>query len=259
MRITSPETLARLLADRLAERGDPGRAITLAQLLEDVLSYPGVRSELGLAGKGEYDMAMLGLLTHRSLLQVDPAVAAAARRELESPEPGLGFSDDFAEHLLRLRPGRIPSPSAAALADPEPPETTDEVEVAPPEPLESAAEDVGPIEDEAPTADEAPPAHESPPADDAPSMVEPPPVDAAIDADPDLAIEIDPAAEPVPVIDEARTVTCGACAGDLPERAGLRYCPHCGADQTAIRCNACGELLERGWRFCPRCGRGLDA
>lgn len=48
---------------------------------------------------------------------------------------------------------------------------------------------------------------------------------------------------------------CRECGSGLPERAGLRFCPFCGTDQTVRPCRACGEKLELAWSFCPRCGR----
>lgn len=228
MKVASPDALARLLSRRLAERGDPGRAITLEQLLEDVLGYAAVRRELGLAGKGEYDVAMLGLLTDRSLLQVDPAVAAAAREELESPEPGLEFSKAFAEHLLRLRPGSMPpSPESGPGTDTE----------------EEEADEEAAVGDDAIVADEEVRRVEEP----GPERIEPAGPEAASPAEPEVR---DP--------DETGEARCWACSGGMPAGEGMRYCPHCGTDQAARRCASCGERRERDWRFCPRCGRGLD-
>lgn len=48
---------------------------------------------------------------------------------------------------------------------------------------------------------------------------------------------------------------CHRCGGSLPERAGLRFCPHCGASQLHWPCGECGAQVERGWRYCPMCGR----
>lgn len=242
MKVASPEALARLLFRRLAERGDPGRAITLEQLLEDVLGYAAVRRELGLAGKGEYDVAMLGLLTHRSLLQVDPAVAAAAREELGSPEPGLEFSKAFAEHLLRLRPGSMPpSPESGA------------------ESLESGAElpESGPgtdIEEEE-ADEEAAVGDDAMVAEDEVKRAEEPGRERIGPAGPEAA---EPAEPEVKDPDETGEAPCWACSGGMPAGEGMRYCPHCGTDQAARRCASCGERRERDWRFCPRCGRGLD-
>ena len=155
MKVTSPRTLARLLLDRLATAGDPGRALTLAQLLDDHLAYSYVRAELGLAGKGEYDVAILGLLADRTLLQVDPALEAAARRELETPEPALAFADALSERLLRLRNPSLPEnddrPQEGAAA-----------EDGPPPAAEADVGDGASLEGGVPLGDDAPPREDAP-------------------------------------------------------------------------------------------------
>lgn len=103
MKVASPATLARLLHERLSEDGDPTRSITLEALLNTVLPYSVARALLGLAGKGEYDVAMLGLLGSPALVQGDPAISEAVERELRLPEPGLAFEADLGDCLLRLR------------------------------------------------------------------------------------------------------------------------------------------------------------
>lgn len=252
MKVTSPDRLARLLHDRLAEAGDPGRAVTLARLLDTHLSYATVRAALGMAGKGEYDVALLGLLIDRSLLQVDPAVEAAARRELEGTEPGLGFAPALADRLLRLR--RAEDASEPADDDTGAAPTVDRpVE----EPVETRAEDPDPIEAEGnePTYAEAPPRDEestvTEPAEaedpasgpHASTVTVPPPEPEA-----DEVAQPDPAPRP-----------CWSCHAGLPDREGLRFCPFCGSDQDIPRCTACGDRLETGWSFCPRCGRALGS
>lgn len=47
---------------------------------------------------------------------------------------------------------------------------------------------------------------------------------------------------------------CWSCAEPLPERRGLRYCPHCGVDQTYRPCRGCDAEMEHGWAYCPLCG-----
>lgn len=123
MKVTSPETLARLLSDRLAESGDPSRAVTLSEFLNQHLAYPLVRAALGLADKGEYDLAVLHLLSDQDRLQVDPVIAAAATRELATPEPALTFSALLSDHPLSLRPlgTEVPDPpDAEMVVDPDP-------------------------------------------------------------------------------------------------------------------------------------------
>lgn len=241
MKVTSPDRLARLLHDRLAEAGDPGRAVTLARLLDTHLSYPVARAALGMAGKGEYDVALLGLLVDRSLLQVDPAVEAAARRELEGTEPGLGFAGALADRLLRLRRSADASESLEGESD-----VASLVDRLMDEPVESSTDDVDP-----PGPEEIEPAAEK-------AVDMPVPVQAA--PEPSEPISPAPEVEPDPE-DRAPSVPapgpCWSCDAELPDRDGLKYCPHCGSDQEAPRCTACGDRLEPGWAFCPRCGRAL--
>jgi len=47
---------------------------------------------------------------------------------------------------------------------------------------------------------------------------------------------------------------CESCCANLPERAGLNFCPFCGSDLRVLPCGACGEPVEHGWRFCIVCG-----
>jgi hypothetical protein len=234
MKVTSSKTLARLLFDRLAESGDPTRAVTLAQLLDDHLAYARVRPAFQLAGKGEYDVAILGLLADRTVLQADPALEAAARRELEAPEPGLTFAGALAERLLRLRDAEGGRPA--------------EEDIAGEESGDSGKVDAEPV----------------------PRVFEPHPVAPVLQSvteeiegvsvrfvAPDAEPEPEPEAEPEPQA-EFEVVDCWACAATLPPRPGIKFCPLCGVDQEAARCKACGDRREPGWVFCPRCGRALE-
>ena len=45
---------------------------------------------------------------------------------------------------------------------------------------------------------------------------------------------------------------CVNCGEQLPE--GARFCPACGAEQTAPTCATCGAALLPGARFCFSCG-----
>jgi len=58
-----------------------------------------------------------------------------------------------------------------------------------------------------------------------------------------------------PLVAQRRSTTgCWSCAEALPDKRGLRYCPHCGIDQTYRPCSGCDAELEHGWAFCPLCG-----
>lgn len=240
MRVASAAALARLLAERLAAGGDAGRAVTVSDLLERILPYPLVRERLALAGKGEYDVAILRLLSDRTLLQLDPALHDAAAKELERPEPGLRALGKLSDSLLRLRAAPAPETRRS--------EPEDADEAAPP--TESAAPDAG---DPAPAPDAGHPVRAPDPGAAAPS---PEPRESAPEPARVAPETARPAAPGAPHPADSATA-CWSCGAGLPARAGLRYCPHCGMDQQAPRCTSCGDRLEPGWAYCPRCGRAL--
>ncbi len=58
-----------------------------------------------------------------------------------------------------------------------------------------------------------------------------------------------------PLVAQRRSINgCWSCAKALPDKRGLRYCPHCGIDQTVRPCSGCDAELEHGWAYCPLCG-----
>lgn len=265
MRIASAEALARLLAERLAETGEPGRAVTVAQLVEGVLPYPLVRERLGLAGKAEYDVALLRLLSDRVLLQLDPALHEAATRELEQPEPDLRPIEKLSESLLRMRdPATSRGPADAGAAEVEDAGPAAEEPPSAPRVEPASGSDAGP---EPPPAPETPGSREPPPSRDAPALREAPATPEASAGRREPRTEPpprpgeppreEPTATP-PLTDPPRAVACWSCTEALPMREGVRFCPRCGVDQQAARCTSCGDRLEPGWSFCPRCGRGLS-
>lgn len=290
MKVISPQTLALLLHDRLADGGDPSRAVTLSRFLDSHLSYAVVRAALGLAGKGEYDVAVLGLLADRTLLQVDPAVEAGARRELESAEPGLGFATALSDRLLRLRPDRADASmpdgvGATGSRTPNPEEEPPalDVEVLAVEEEEPERQAARPAARRSPASEPAEgparatetPQRTEPPLPEEDS--EPPELPAEEPSEPSVVVEtisaldapqvshVAEAAEPQLEAPEGELApdpvgtVCWTCTAALPDREGVRFCPHCGSDQEGARCTACGDRLEPGWAFCPRCGRGLQA
>lgn len=52
---------------------------------------------------------------------------------------------------------------------------------------------------------------------------------------------------------------CRSCGGEVPDREDLRFCPWCGVDLTASRCEGCGDELEPDWSYCPACGTPAPA
>ena len=84
--------------------------------------------------------------------------------------------------------------------------------------------------------------------------------------DPDLFRELLPAGvrirslpEEVPAkpeTEEAGPVKreCPSCAGALPKKGGVKFCPFCGDDVRRTPCVSCEEDLRLNWRFCIACG-----
>lgn len=97
--------LSGLLRRRMSESGhEPGSSIAVAELQRVLLPYHLCRATLELATKAEYDLAILHLLSEE--MEIDEAeLGAAVARELESPEPGLGFLRDFAASRVRVPRG----------------------------------------------------------------------------------------------------------------------------------------------------------
>ncbi len=287
MKVASPSALARILHRRLSETGDPGRAITLGELLHAMLPYATVRGPLGLASKAEYDLALLGLLHSRELLQIDPVVLDGVARALEAPEPDLEFSDALADSLLRLRLPRAIEEAARESTEAGDPTTTDaqaESADAREETAQSGAD--SPAEVSAP-----PPSSAIPSPADVPGLARPPaerglvsrahePARSAeraaggISASDLSAVRISsltpprvrgagdapapsPAGDPADVRRPAPAQGCRSCGESLPDRGGVLYCPRCGAPQRDRRCTVCGDRVERDWRYCVRCGRDL--
>lgn len=285
MKIASSETLARLLGARLADAGDPHRTVTLTEFVEAVMPYAYVRAALSLAGKGEYDLAILELLRRRDLIQADPPLVEAVETELGTPEPSLAFVPRFSDSILRLRPGALErvaeseTSSVAGEAD-----AADEAdEEAEREPIEASGETSGAAEADGRTAE----ADEDAPDDDAdpepspaqkillerfksvappPAASDPPqpepetppklelvsegePSDAVPPSTPERAREEEPWA---PI--DAAAPTCWSCSARLPDRESVRFCPNCGASQEQRRCHDCDEVVEDDWRFCAGCG-----
>jgi len=58
-------------------------------------------------------------------------------------------------------------------------------------------------------------------------------------------------------VSERRAAGCACCGATLPEGRVVHFCPHCGQNQTPLRCHACEADVEAGWTYCIACGHGL--
>ena len=223
-----------LLTQRLTEEGMPPEIpISVAELHRRLLPYPLCRDRLGFASKGEYDVGFLRLLVDDDSLQVpEAALREAVRDELNSPEPGLALLQRFAASEVRLR--RLGSSALELVEEPS------SIETGPP---------ISDLETGRSRGDHIP-------GLDDPLLV---PQDESADALGRLPGDglAAAAAEGEPAAASGHQPPCRSCRTPLPDRAGARFCPHCGADQERWPCPACGEEVERGWSYCALCGKML--
>jgi predicted RNA-binding Zn-ribbon protein involved in translation (DUF1610 family) len=234
-----------LLVQRLTEEGMPIEIpISVAELHRRLLPYPLCRDRLRFASKAEYDLGFLNLLVDDLSLHVpETALREAVRQELGSPEPGLALLQRFAASEVRMR-------SLAGGTAGEPKDLTESARVTE---MPGSAAETGPPIFELETGKSR---GDYLPGLDDPLFV---PRDEAADAL-GLSTADRQSAPPdrAPATEEAREVeSCRSCDAALPDRAGVRFCPQCGADQERWPCPGCGEEVERGWSYCALCGKLL--
>ncbi|MGH7526803.1 MAG: zinc ribbon domain-containing protein [Gemmatimonadales bacterium] len=50
---------------------------------------------------------------------------------------------------------------------------------------------------------------------------------------------------------------CLYCGGALPRNRAIKFCPHCGQNQTVAECPKCRSEVEPGWHHCVNCGAAV--
>ena len=222
--LTDLEQLFRLLVDTLA--GDPvrlQRPIGVAELVEQIVPYRLARRQLGLGSSEDYDSLMLRFCAgEEGLARMAPdAARERLRAELQSPHPDLGVlrSDDTA--TITLDP--------AALARSRGPSR--EAAYAPPTPPAALMMAPTPVPPPPPFEPDPPPAPEE--------------------------LPLDEVIWPAETVEAHGVPGCAFCGGTLPADRVVHYCPHCGQNQTPLRCHHCESDLEPGWAYCVACGHGV--
>jgi hypothetical protein len=200
---------------------------TVAEIYQELVPYRSHRDRIGASMNGDYEHALLQLLSGQggfAVLESEPARKRLVD-ELRSSNPNTGIFREYAALDVRLNPALIPHrPLPAPAAEVKP--------AAPPAPPPAA---VG-----APSLKPAGVHHPAAPAVPAAApRGEPPPAPR-------------PKTEPAPP--RSAPSNCRWCRTELPRRASLRFCPFCGRDVKLVPCSACGEEIEPGWRFCAACG-----
>ncbi len=228
---------------------------TVAEIYQNLVPYRTHRDLIGVEINGDYEDALLRLLAGQGdyLILESETARRELQEELKSSNPNTGLYRDYAAADVRLNPmhtaegaeGAEPTSQEQAgggeskiLAETEPGDEG-EAEVgmgAEGEPEEATEEDVDLAEGEGPEAE----------------------MEAEVIDEVD---EEEVNATPDPAegeVAEASPSSCQWCSEGLPDRVGVKYCPHCGADLGLVPCASCGEELEGGWRFCVACGAEVE-
>ena len=237
----TPRLYDRLL-EAVAARPADARPLTIGEVYRELIPYRGVRGELGVFELAAYEHSLLRLLAGAAgpIRAADPAARSEFIAELDSPNPILGIYRDYSGLEVTLDGAGLPPPPPALTE-------TDQVDA-------EAAEFVARADAESPPA--GPPAGSESP-DESPAvprlpLIDPPtmpplaPADATRVALPDLPQRS--------AADGGRDRRCVDCGEGLPRVQELRFCPHCGSDQTQLPCSRCFTPLRAAWKFCIRCG-----
>ena len=204
-----------------------GRAVTVAELYQDIAPYRRMRDLAGFELHADYEHALLRFLSGAGgHAQLDPESAADELGiEAESSDPDLSLYRKFAacDVVLALG-GALPPRPAPSFVD-----------------VAADAEDPASVRHEPEVA----------------SIEE---TLRALGVEPETAPAA-PAAQPAARRHVAQPAAprCAFCANALPVGRDVRFCPFCGGDQTARACAECGEPLEEDWRFCVACGAPAES
>lgn len=245
--MTPVERLHQALVDALIQSRPHAldQPVTVAEIYQDLVPYRNVRSDLGFAMNADYEHALLQLLAGvEDLARIEPIeIREQLRLELESSNPDVGLFRDFAPcDVFITIPDRRYEPAQPGIETVSPPPPPSQ------NPLDSLEKRTE-LPFELPSS-EPPPLDREHVAPRQTSGTQPRPV-AAVER-----VEVPKPVRPQVASGNAAASArrCVGCDQSLPREREVRFCPHCGRDQTQRSCSACGEKMEKGWRFCVQCG-----
>lgn len=215
---------------------------TVAEIYQDLVPYRSHRDRIGAAMNGDYEHALLRLLSGEDgylFLESDPARRRLVA-ELDSSNPNTGIFREYAALDVRLNPALIPPEAVGSSSRPAGDRS------AAPEPAPAPPTGEGAALEGAAGWGGVRPEDEGTAAPDVPLLRRP-----------SGSADSEPRGGSVPLVETAphgRPTTCRWCREELPSRETLRFCPFCGTDVSLVPCPACGEEVEPGWRFCIACG-----
>jgi len=207
---------------------------TVAEIYQDLVPYRSHRNLIGVEMNGDYEDALLRMLSGEGdWLVLDSEVARREMQaELASPNPNTALFHEFAPVDVRLHPSRVPVGAGTG--------PTVQAEVFEGDSNEAGVARTRAEEQEAARSNE----------DGVVGHIE-------TASDPPLA-SVEAAAPDVPDSRHAESgpvvTVCHWCREDLPVRDSVRFCPFCGSDLRPYPCRECGEAMEARWQFCVSCG-----
>lgn len=251
-------------------------SFTVAEIYQTLVPYRTHRDRIGVEMNGDYEDALLRLLSGEGQLLVLESDSATEQiqRELRTTNPNTGLYREFAALGVRLNPETLPDdlplPGEETVAslfeesmEPEGEEDTDPLAGAmylvEDDPPEESSNEEAPVEtdiswDEEPETQAAPAVTfelDAPPAQTPALTPSPAPEETPMDDD-FVALVRGGGDGPTPSAPPPSE--CPDCTRSLPAREGLRFCPFCGTNVFVTACGECGEVLERDWAFCVACG-----
>ena len=227
---------------------------TVAEIYQDLVPYRSHRNLIGVEMNGDYEDALLRMLSGEGdCLVLDSEVARReVQAELASPNPNTALFHEFAAVDVRLHPSRVPmgagtGPTVQAEAFEADTNKAGVARTRAEEPeAELGAANPGEAEPMGPSRPEPGRASEDGVVGHIETASAPPlaSVEAAAPDGPETRH-----AESGAVV-----TVCHWCREDLPVRDSIHFCPFCGSDLRPYPCRECGEAMEARWQFCVSCG-----
>jgi hypothetical protein len=242
---------------------------TVAEIYQELVPYRNYRDQIGAAMNGDYEDALLRLLSGTGgylVLESEPA-RKRLLDELSSNNPNTGIFREYAALDVRLNQARIPT--EAVQASPPPPAPS----LPPPAPVTVSVPSPA-FQVPQPAAAPFKGAVSSPPSSGTTPPVAPRMEQQMQNSSPQRVQHASASHKPSETAaarasaaagqsgrapagtgqQTGETTPCRWCREALPKREKLRFCPFCGMDVNLVPCRNCGEELEPQWRFCVACG-----
>jgi Double zinc ribbon len=223
------------------------RPFRVSELYQHIIPYRNNRGEMGIEMNGDYEVALMRLLSgERGYLSGDGVMQASMRDELATSNPDTTAFRLHATAMVALAPEAVRRLDQYLSGRETKGTPRDSRAIAP-----GGAGGGGGARPSAAVAAAAPRASAGVPQPARPLTPSDAPLIAAR-----RSVGGEDAANIVAggTVDD-NTAECRYCAGALPTGRKVVFCPHCGQNLSVQHCPACSTELELGWKFCTTCGR----